>query len=512
MYIIWLSFLISNIVNKNKMKHFLICLLFANVLASCNAEDIRGKKTDSPILEKSALVLPTVINDHMVLQQDSKVRIWGKNTPGCTVTVEPTWNGGNDKVETKVGEDGNWCVLLSTPHATFDVHRVKISDNLGGSKTIFDVLVGEVWLCAGQSNMEHPMRGFGSVETGNYQPILNFEEELDKGDVPSFRYFKVNTQIETENDAFDVKNGKWSISSPENSREFQAISYFIGRSLSEKLNVPIGIIGCAYGGTRIEAWMSPESFSSFSPDDYKDAAELGDVKHKSAPSNLWRGMFKPISNYEVRGIVWYQGESNRDVPHSYPMLMASMVKSWRYALHGDAESKPFYFAQLASFRASDDLAAPKIREAQVKALDLIPNSGIVCTIDAGSDKTIHYPNKQAPADRFVRHMLAKNYNVSGVGYEAPRYKKHIIQGNKIIVEFDFAEGLKVDGQIEALEVAGEDKVFYPANAIIEDDKLIVSCDKVLSPKSVRYCFHSWCLGHIYNKDGLPLMPFRTDEW
>lgn len=495
------------------MKHLLTLIFLINILLSCRAENNNGSTTTVPELPESTLRLPSIINDHMVLQQNSKVRIWGKNTPGCFVTVTPTWDEGKDKIKTKVGEDGNWCVLLPTPKATFDAQQIKISDNLGGSKTIFDVLIGEVWLCAGQSNIEHPMRGFGSIEGGNYQPIYNYEQELEQGDIPSFRYFKVRYQIETENEAFDVKEGKWTVSSPQFAREFQAISYFIGKTLSKELNVPIGIIGCAYGGTRIEAWMSPESFSSFAPEDYKDAEDLGDIKHKSAPSNLWRGMFKPISNYEVKGIVWYQGESNRDVPHSYPRLMASMVESWRKALHGNSDSKPFYFAQLASFKSSDDLGAPKIREAQQKALSLIPNSGIVCTIDAGSDKTIHYPNKQIPAERFVRHMLARDYNKSGISYNAPRYKRHYIEGNTVTIEFDYADGLRTDGKIDALEIAGDDKIFYPVpKAIIKDNKLIVSCDKVPHPKSIRYCFHSWCLGRIYNNEGLPLMPFRTDEW
>lgn len=463
---------------------------------------------------KSTLELPYLMSDGMVLQQNCDANIWGKATPGAKITVTTSWS--SEEFFCKVPDDGVWTVPVKTPAATFTPQTVTIHDSQSGGKRISDVLIGEVWLTAGQSNMEQCMRGFGSIANGNYQPIKDFETELKDADIPGFRYFKDKYQL-SDTPQFNTKSSEWTPSSPTNSLEFQAIAYFFGRKLSRDLNVPVGIIGCAYGGSRIEAWMSRASLNKFPASDWKDTADLGKKEgdtDKQIPAQIYNGMVLPAINYTVKGIMWYQGESNRDNSSAYSALLQEMVKSWR-ALKNDKDAKiPFYIVQLAAFTSSDELGTARMRDAQMDAFDKIPNSGIVNASDCGSKETIHYPDKRTPAERLVLWAESKDYGISTVNPMAPRATDLAVNGEKAVVTLSNARGLKLaEGRtsVSFAKIAGADGVFRDASVSIEGETLVFTSPQVKAPVSVRYCYCSWCEGSVYNADGLPVFPFELKK-
>lgn len=455
------------------------------------------------------LELPSVLSDHMVLQQKDKVLIWGRYRPNASLCIETSW-GARAKVCS--GEDGEWSVRIKTPEAGFTPHRIVFRDEAATVlRELRDVLIGEVWLCAGQSNMEMPMRGFGSVEKGNYQPVCNAEEELKDANIPSFRYFKVNQQISSTVPCFDTAGGEWAVSDSVSAREFEAIAFFFGRQLVRERNVPVGIIGCAYGGTRIESWMSPESICKFKEGQYKTAAMLGDVNHKSAPSNLYRGMFSPVKRYRVKGVLWYQGESNRDNACVYSELLEEMVSSWRREMQ---QQFPFFYVQIAPFKSADTLSAARLREAQWMALKRIPDAKMVCVSDAGSLKTIHYPDKQVPAKRLFdvvnRYVYRSGKKAAATDY--PSMSAVTFKEGIAVVKIANGKGLYASADVDYAEVAGADRVFVKAEVVVGKDRIYISSKQVANPVAVRYCFRSWHVGQIFNEQKLPLLPFRSDDW
>lgn len=489
------------------MKRFAITVLSvaAFILAGIGAGAANGK---------SALEIPYILSDSMVLQQNCKANIWGKATPGAKITVSVSWS--SKKYSTKVPADGEWCIAVKTPAATFTPQTVVIRDSEGGEKRIGDILIGEVWFSAGQSNMQHRMCGFGSVEKGNYQPIENFEEELKDADIPGFRYFREPMAL-SDTPKFNTAKAAWAVSTPENALDFQAIAYFFGRKLSRDLNVPVGIIGCAYGGSRIEAWMSRESLSKFPDEDWKDTADLkrkeGEL-NKQIPAQIYNGMLLPVMPYTVKGWLWYQGESNRDNYKAYPALMKEMVQSWR-AMKGDRKNElPFYIVQLAAFKANDTFGAANVRQAQLEAYRIIPNSGIVNACDCGSLKTVHYPGKKVPAERLVMWVEAKDYGISLIDPMAPVATGMTVSGNKATVSLSNARGLHIGAGRDSVgfaQIAGSDGVFHDASVSIEGETLVFSSPEVKDPVYVRYCHSSWCLGSVYNADGLPVFPFNLEK-
>lgn len=470
-------------------------------------EDNSGYVTDG----RSTLDLPYVISDHMVLQQDCEAKIWGTATPDAKVTVQASWS--EEKVSVRVGKDGKWVVAVKTPKASFTPWTLTIKDSQGGGTKIEDVLVGEVWFSAGQSNMQHPMRGFGSVANGNWQPVENYQQELESASIPSFRYFRGKYQL-SDSPKDDTNEGEWWISDPTSALEFQAVAYFFGRKLSQDLGVPIGIIGCAYGGSRIEAWMSRKSLEDkFTDNEWKDTSDLGKKEgdtDKQIPAQIYNGMVLPLVNYGIRGWLWYQGESNRDNHFAYDRLLSVMVDEWR-TLWGDTKAeKPFYLVQLAAFTSIDPLGAPRVRDAQLRAIDLIPNCGIVNACDCGSTETVHYPGKKPVGERLALWAEAKDYGISKINPMAPVAESASFSGGKATVKLSNAGGLHLgNGRDKVLnaEVAGSDGVFQPAEVSIEGESLVFSSSKVSDPKKVRYCYSSWCEGTLYNGDGLPVFPF-----
>jgi sialate O-acetylesterase len=262
----------------------------------------------------------------------------------------------------------------------------------------------------------------------------------------------------------------------------------------------------------IEAWMSKSSLAAF-PEVHVPPAILDTVKQPwKLPTALFNGMIAPVMGINIKGMIWYQGESNRHEPQLYGRLFPAMVADWRkqWGL-GDF---PFYYVQIAPFGSSDKTrSGPLLREAQLNAMALIPNSGMASTMDVGMEKNVHYMNKTIPAHRLGYWALGKTYNIKGIGYNAPQYKEMLIEGSKVTVTFSNAPYLTtMEKPLTLFEVAGADKVFYPAKATVKANQVILQSDRVTAPVAVRYAFKEFVMAELYNNDGIPASSFRTDTW
>ncbi len=443
------------------------------------------------------IALPALFSDNMVLQQQSNVKVWGSAQNSSVVKLTSSWD--ERTYQTISDNSGNWSIEIVTPIAG-GPYKIIIDD---GEKTVLqNILIGEVWVCSGQSNMEMPLRG-------NSSPILNANEIILNADNPSLRLFDVKRAYSLS--PLDDCKGEWSESNSESAREFSAMAYQFGEILQKKLNVPVGLILSSIGGTMIESWMSSNSMAEYKQ--IEIPASLEDIKspHKE-PTTLYNGMIAPLTQLPIKGVIWCQGESNRHEPELYKELFPAMVAGWREQW-GLGEF-PFYYVQIAPYYSADSTrSGVLIREAQLKAMDVIPNSGMASAIDVGMENDIHYMDKTIPAQRLAYWALSETYGVKGIGYQGPVYKSMEVEGNKVTLTFDFAPYLtSFKKPLMLFEVAGEDKAFYPAQAIINRGQVVVQSDKVSRPVAVRYAFKEWVKGELYNNDGLPASSFRTDNW
>jgi sialate O-acetylesterase len=447
---------------------------------------------------EAKITVPALIGDNMVLQQQSMPALWGNANANATVTIITSWNKKTYTV--KAAGDGKWKVKVSTPSAG-GPYDISLSD--GEKLLIKNVMIGEVWFCSGQSNMEMALRG-------NSSPILNANEIILNADNPALRLFTIKTQASLTPQT-GIK-GQWDESTSETARNFSAIAYQFGEMLQKKLHVPVGLIVSSVGGTMIEAWMSKGSLAAF-PEVKVPALIADTVKQPfKLPTALFNGMVAPAMNYGIKGMIWYQGESNRQEPQLYGKLFPIMIADWRKQWgQGDF---PFYFVQIAPFGSQDKTrSGPLIREAQLKAMINIPNTGMASSMDVGMEKNIHYMDKTKPAHRLGYWALGKTYGIKGIGYNAPIFKEMTISGNKATLSFDNAPYLtSFEKPLTLFEIAGADKVFYPAKATISTNKVIVQSDKVSTPVAVRYAFKEFVVAELYNNDGIPASSFRTDDW
>ncbi|MBC7744429.1 MAG: sialate O-acetylesterase [Flavobacterium sp.] len=445
----------------------------------------------------ASIKLPALVGNNMVLQQQAEVRIWGWAKAGSEISISPTWETKTYSANT--AKDGTWQTIIKTPIAG-GPYQIKLSGD--GDLAINNILIGEVWLCSGQSNMEMPLRG-------NSSPILNANELILNADNKNIHLFKVKraTNLTPLKDV----EGLWQECTSATAREFSAMGYQFGAVLQKKLNVPVGLIMSTVGGTKIETWMSNSSLEAFPEVKIPITFESSKYPHKE-PTSLFNAMIAPLTNYGIKGVIWMQGESNRSEPELYGKLFPIMVAEWRKEWNqGDFA---FYYAQIAPCgSSSQNLGGAKLREAQMKAMDVIPNSGMACLLDVGMERDIHFMDKTTPAHRLAYWALAKTYGIDGIGYQGPSYNSMKIDGNKAIITFDNATYLTTYKKpLTLFEVAGADKVFYPADAQIENNIATVSSDKVQNPVAVRYAFKEWALGQLFNHDGLPASSFRTDDW
>lgn len=444
------------------------------------------------------VILPAVIDNNMVLQQKSEVALWGKASPTTSIEVTTSWNG--KSYQTQTGNDSLWRVTIVTP-AAGGPFQITFDD--GEKLVLKNILIGEVWVCSGQSNMAMPVIGFKN------QPIAGSNELLLDADNPEIRLMQIERQY-SERPEFDFKVKPWTEATMNSVSEFSAVGYMYAKLLQQKLKVPVGIIMTAWGGTKIEAWMdSAGSNSNLLKQSSKRVTTA--INHNS-PTVLYNAMINPMVGFGIKGFIWYQGEANRVNYNLYDQLMESMVKGWRKKWNN--EKLPFYYVQIAPFRYDGDNRSAFLREAQLKASSSIANCGMVVSLDVGKEEFIHPPDKSIIAKRLFLWAMANNYGMTELAHESPGYKSHKIVKDVVTISFSHADhGLSSFGNnLESFEIAGEDKIFYPAKATIVQDGIKVQSDQVLRPVAVRYAFKDWVVGNLYNTEGFPASSFRTDNW
>jgi len=456
---------------------------------------------------KAEVRLSAIFTDGMVLQQQKSVPIWGWAKPASQVEVRTSWDGKSYSV--RANSEGAWRLDIRTAKAggPYSI-RVKESNTI----TLQDVWLGEVWLCSGQSNMEMPMKGYPAQPiSGSTEAILDSEDNL-------LRFYTVprNPLLKP---ASDSKPSSWKSASPATVAGFSATAYFFGKRLRQQLNVPIGLIHSSYGGSNVEAWMDA-AWLADQQDIVVPSSSEGLKDKNRVPTMLYNGMIHPLAGFGIKGIIWYQGESNYERASSYELLFPRMVEKYR-ELWGDAQL-PFYFSQIAPFNyaslppfhVEERYNSAYLRDAQRKSLDKLSNSGMAVTMDLGEQSCIHPAKKKEGGDRLALLALGGSYGFDAIAYRSPLYDSIAVQGSTLQVYFkDAPLGLTTFGkEIKNLEVAGENKVFVPATAVIQGKSLLVSSPSVPKPVAVRYAFKDFVLGELFGVNGLPVSSFRSDNW
>ncbi|WP_221773425.1 sialate O-acetylesterase [Ruficoccus amylovorans] len=483
------------------------------------------------------VTLAPLFRDGAVFQQNAPVVVWGQADPDEAVEV----SFGQQSLKTQTDAQGDWSVSLAPMEASFEPQTLTVKGK--NTLAVKDILVGEVWLCSGQSNMEWRVR------LSN-----NASQEMASANFPAIRQFKPPRTAASDPQKDVV--GEWVVCSPDTVGEFTAVGYFFARTLREQLGVPVGIINSTWGGTQIESWISAEAISQVSSigqieerwqerlkdypaamSEYNEsyaqwkserdqAIQSGKKYTKRAPrepegpgsrwepSSIFNGMVAPLVPYTVAGVLWYQGESNQGHESEYAELFTTMIGQWRETFQN--EQMPFYFVQLANcIRKSDPTgeAWAYLREAQAAALDL-PNTGMAVAIDIGTSNDIHPRNKQEVGRRLALLALRDQYGYD-LSAQGPRLRGAKTEGARVVLSFDHAEGLNSgDEPLTGFFIAGENRQFYPAQAVIENDTVVVSSGMVPEPVAVRY---AWANDPVpaptlQNAARLPAEPFRTDNW
>ncbi len=450
--------------------------------------------------------LPAIFTSNMVLQQQSEVALWGWADAKANVQIKTSWN--NKEYTATADKNGKWTAKVATPTAG-GPYEITFTDK--ESITLSNILIGEVWLCAGQSNMEMPMKGFMG------QPILGGNMDIVKSKNAQIRLISVPRASKSEpQDNFE---GEWKEASPETVADFSATAYYYGRLLNEMLDVPVGLIDVSYGGSCVQAWMSKETAVPF--EDAQIPKNDNEIKVKNrTPTVLFNGMLNPVIGYTIKGCIWYQGETNYIEPDKYEELFPTMVSEWRSLWkQGDF---PFYFAQIAPFDYSvftpnefhEKYNSAYLRDAQRKAADVIPNSGMAVLMDIGEETSIHPMHKQVGGERLALLALAKTYEMPGINYESPAFNALEIKEGQVVVSFkNINNGLTTFGkELTGFEIAGENKVFYPATAFLRSKSVVLSSPRVSKPVAVRYAFKDFTVGTLFGTNGIPVSSFRTDNW
>ena len=456
----------------------------------------------SNLISQAEVRLPAIFSNNMVLQQGTDVAVWGWATPGSTVRVKGSWN--NKSYSAKADANGYWKTKVHTPSAGFTPYTLSVTQ--GNTLTLTNVLIGEVWFCSGQSNMEMPMKGF----TG--QPIEGGPEAINSSRNPNIRMFTV-TRVSELNPQDDC-TGNWQEASPVTTPDFSATAYYFGRMLNNTLDIPVGLIHSSWGGSRIEAWMTADMLKEIP--EKKIPQTKGDIKiANGTPNVLFNGMLNPVLGYGIRGAIWYQGESNRGEPDLYVKMFDKMVRGWRSLW--EVGEFPFYYCQIAPYNygASNTLSG-FIREAQEKGMTTTPNTGMAVLMDADSYDCIHPPKKKDAGERMALWALAETYGMKDLAYKSPKVTNIETTGRLMTLTTDAPNnpGLtSYDKEIKGFKIAGANKVFYNAIAGVFGNKIFVFSPSVAEPVAVRYCFEDAIDSEIFTVGtGLPISSFRTDEW
>ena len=453
--------------------------------------------------------LPQILSDNMVLQQQSDVNLWGWGEGRVKVTV--SWSKAVYTAE--CGSDGAWKLSIPTPAAGYEPQTVTISDK-DGKVTLGNILIGEVWLCGGQSNMEMPLDGFWLC------PVEGSAEEIALSGQWKDKIRQVKVPKTGSLEVQDTVEGRWVVPAPETARWISATGWYFAKMLNSVLDVPVGLLECNWGGSAVESWMPEEIVREYPV----ETLSLGEL-HRKDPGGWWNccssyvmynGMLHPVHNYTLKGFLWYQGETNAGLYQYYADRLARMVEVWR-ELWGQGQL-PFYEVELAPWKYSGDgTLGARQREAQRKAAGMIPNSGIVCTNDLVYPyeyDQIHPCRKKEVGYRLAYQALNKTYGREGIVCDGPVYREMKVDSCEVTLYFDGADyGFSPWHGIEGFEVAGEDKVFHPAEAKLGPHRtIVVWSGEVPQPVAVRYCFKDFQPGNLTGRCNLPVAPFRTDNW
>lgn len=454
--------------------------------------------------------LPHIIGRGMVLEQNSRVRLQGRSDrPGRKLTVTTSWG---ERQSTRIGGDGRWELTIDTPPATFEPQRIAFDD--GSRLLVDDILIGTVWLCSGQSNMEMPVKGFWGC------PVEGSAEVLLAAPNPALRYFKV-PRAAALSPADDTRGGEWQSASPKTVGEWSAVGYFFAAALQRTLGIPVGIVDSSWGGTCIESWIPIERQQRFTDYDLRPEGTLclPEGENYSRAASLYDGMIHPLTDFTFKGAVWYQGCSNTDRPATYADKLATLIASWREAFRSEL---PFYYVEIAPYdygggEAPDGYpgSGALLREQQQRVMSMIGGTGMVSTNDLVYDwerGQIHPRRKREVGERLALWALHEyGYDTPALGLVFDRAER---EGDAMRVYYKNAQDrLSIEGEIRGFEVCGSDGRFYEAHARRDDFNsatLTVWADEVSEPVAVRYCFRNFLPGNVRNNWGLPALPFRSD--
>ena len=467
----------------------------------------------APCIINAKIVLPSIFSNNMVLQQNSNVLFRGIGDTSTKIDLKPSWSTVTYQTETDM--EGAWELYVPTPMAG-GPYSISIYNN-EDTLILNNILVGEVWFCSGQSNMEMPMSGFG------FQPVKDGNDFIVSAQksIP-IRMFNTDWKNEKLNYQFSKTpqqdcEGEWWENIPENVAYTSAVAYHFANYLYKTLNLPVGIIVSSRGGSTIEAWMSEDATKEFKEIDTSILHNDDEIKnHRNTPCVLYNGKIAPFINFPIKGIIWYQGESNRGKPSLYerelPVFVKDLRKKW------NQENMPFYFVEIAPYKYENPngAAAAYLREAQQNCMKIIPNTGMVTTLDVGDLNIIHPSEKEIVGKRLALWALGQTYGIKGFRYTTPTYHSMEIKDNRIYIKIDNSPGgvYPVGVSLKGFEIAGPDKVFYTAYAEIDEKnkKLYVTSPQVKKPQAVRYAFKNYSQASVYSVYGIPLAPFRTDDW
>lgn len=445
---------------------------------------------------QAQLRLPAIYSDHMVIQQNATVPIWGWSNSTQDVVIKVSWDTAT--IKTRSANTTFWKTAIRTPAAS-GPHQITII--AGNEKRIItDVLAGEVWLCSGQSNMEWSMAASGDGKT--VMGEVN-DSQIRLFDIP-------NAAAESRQEKGE---GKWVVCDKNTVAGFSAVGYFFGKKVNDNLKQPVGLINASWGGTPAEAWVPAPLIEGNEALKQSAAKQIDDKPWcPSRPAVVFNAMINPLLPYRISGALWYQGEANTAAPATYKQLMETLITDWRKEFQSDF---PFYFVQIAPFKGYGEIEkGTLIREQQVN-MQSIPNTGMVVISDLVDNvNDIHPQFKKPVGERLANIALTKTYGKTGFAYQSPEYASMKVEKSRVKLSFsNAADGLIAKGGApNEFLIAGADHKFFPATAKIEGSVVTVSAKEVKEPIAVRYAWSNGSIGNLFGKSGLPVSSFRTDDW
>lgn len=469
-----------------------------------------------------SFTIANTLQSNMVIQQGKPLKVWGTAKKGMVLEVRTSWT---KEVFSTTATDSGWSVDVPVPMATPGIYIPYFLSVGSGQqiRTLYNIMIGDVWLCSGQSNMDMELKPFLPWLLG----AMHYRMEIENANYPQIRLFNVRTDF--KNDPQQDCGGTWTVCSPSTAKDFSALAYFFAREIFHRRQVPVGLVVSSVGGSSGQAWVSRDTLAADSVL-FKKYLEPYDTSARSKepldsivtfekvvrPTLFYNAMIHPLKNLQFSGALWYQGESNRYDSSLYTRLCASMIRNWRSLFNND--ELPFYYVQVAPYNWQEtDTTAYEyalLREAQADIRNVVPNTGIALTMDIADPSDIHPRNKQDLAYRLAKLAFAHHYKVPNTVSAGPEYSGHEVENGIVKIRFENSgSGLATNDGLPPRHfyLAGTDGVFHYAEATIEKNEVWLKSDKVPEPVSIRYAFTNFPVTNFENKEGFPAMPFRTDK-